>query len=235
MTLKKSGFTLIEFLITIAILAVLMVMTFIGWRNHINQARDAERKADLEKIKIAFENYYNDQECFPAEDILQTCDGDSLNPYLEGIPCDPVFDLPYCYIHDPDNTCGQSYKILAPLKSKNDPIIEKLLCHGELYCGYEANCQTLINPPANADYSGFNYGVTSRNVQLYNPDASPMPSPSPSVSPSPTPPTGPTWACDKNGLCNSYDDPIDAGCPIWWDVGDCNNECINPSNWCTNY
>lgn len=233
---QRSGFTLIELLITIAILATLIILSLMAWQKHLDQAHDAQRKSDLKKISIAFENYYNDKECFPEETILQACGDDSLNPYLNKIPCDPVYNLPYCYIHDPNDSCGQSYKILAPLKTTDDPIIEKLLCHGDLYCGYETNCDTLINPPTGSDYSGFNYGVTSGNLQLYNPDASPppnlSPSPSPSISPSPSSPSGLTWACDSRGNCNSYDDPVGAGCPIWYEDDQCSNACNEPSNWC---
>jgi len=208
---------------------MLMILSVMAWQNRINQARDAQRKSDLEKISIAFENYYNDNGCFPDEDILQICRGDSLNPYLSSIPCDPTHDLPYCYIHDPDDTCGQTYKVLAPLKSTTDPIIEKLFCHGDLYCGYEPNCEALISPPAISDYSCLNYGVTSTNIQLYNPDASPMPDPSSSPLPSPS---GDIYACDNTGLCNSYGDPEGAGCPIWWEDIACEGGCTNPANWC---
>ena len=237
-TLKNNfGFTLIELLVTVAILAVLIILALIAWQNHLNQARDAQRKSDLERISIAFENYYNDKECFPAEDILQICGGDSLNPYLNIIPCDPVYILPYCYIHDPNDTCGQSYKILAPLKAASDSIIEKLLCNGGLYCGYEPNCAASISPPAGSDYGGFNYGVTSGNVQLYNPDAGSSPSPSSSPLPSPT---SQTWACTKGdvgagspGECNSYSDPIESGCNVWYYTDDCDSECtLDPTNWC---
>lgn len=221
----ERGFTLIELLITVAVLAVLMIMLLIAWRGQINRARDAQRKADLEKIKIAFENYYNDKECFPDQDILQVCRGDALDPYLDKIPCDPVFDLPYCYIHDETNPCGQSYKILAPLKDSNDPIIEKLFCGGDLYCGYEPNCEALINPPAGASYEGFNYGVTSGNVQLFNPDASASPGAF-------------NYACDNAGVCNSTGVPQLESCPTFHSyetictVNCCLGDCSDPNNWC---
>ena len=256
MKTKKNyrGFTLIELLVTIAILGMLIILTSIAWRNQLNKARDAQRKADLERIKIAFEDYYNDKGCFPPENILQICNGNELNPYLQDIPCDPVFNLPYCYIHDEADSCGQSYKVLAPLKNSSDPIIKKLFCDdSDLYCGYEQNCASLINPPSGSDYSGFNYGVTSSNTQLYNPDATPPATPNPSTSPgsspspSPSASTGPVgnynYACQPpTGNCNNYADPIDAGCPVWnaqdevCSTGDCClGRCTDTSNWCTNY
>ena len=231
---KRSGFSLIELLVTIAVLAVLMVMLMIAFRGQINKAKDAQRKADLERLRVAFNDYYNDDQCYPVDTILDNCGGQELVPHLNEIPCDPVYELPYCYIAD-GSSCSQSFKLLAPLANTCDPIIEKLLCDTGIYCGYETECDQ-----GSSDYAGFNYGVTSGNVQLVNPDASAAPSSSPSSSPSPS--ASPGFACTAGdvdegepGECNSYADPVGAGCGayIWWEDRYCNYECtIDPSNWC---
>ena len=224
---SDPGFTLIELLVTVAILAVLIIMLLIAWRGQIDKANDAKRKTDLERLKVAFEGYYNDKECYPDSTILDNCRSNDLSPYLNSIPCDPVFDLPYCYISD-GSECSQSFKLLAPLANLYDPIIEKLLCNSGLYCGYETECAQ-----PDADYNSFNYGVTSSNIQLYNPDASPPPTSSPSPSPSSSPVMDGEFAC-SSGICNSYADPIGAGCPITFYTSDCDGECSNPDNWCVN-
>lgn len=210
---SSSGFTMIELLITIAILSVIIILALMSWKNQINKARDAQRKTDLERIRIAFENYYNDNDCFPEETILQTCGGDSLNPYLNNIPCDPIYNLPYCYIHDPDDACGQNFKLLAPLQNTSDPIIEKLLCDGILYCGQEGSCEINTSPPANSTYEGFNYCVTSSNIPLCY-----------SVGQN---------ACNPlSGVCKSYADPVASGCPRTYDDDECDGQCADPDNWC---
>lgn len=233
---KQLGFTIIELLITVAVLAVLMTMLLMAFRGQINKAKDMERKADLERLRIAFNDYYNDDQCYPVDTILDNCGGQELVPYLGEIPCDPVYKLPYCYIAD-GSSCSQSFKLLAPLTNSFDPIIKKLFCDTGIYCGYEPECDALINPPAGSDYTGFNYGVTSGNVQLANPDATPAPSTTPSPSPSATPGG---FACSAGnvgggipGSCNSYADPEGAGCPDSWEASDCNSECtLDPTNWC---
>lgn len=248
---RSPGLTMIELLIVIAVIAALIISLMFAVRTQLLKARDARRKADLEKIKVAFENYYNDDQCYPPDDILEVCEGDQLQPYLDKVPCDPAYDLPYCYIPD-GSSCSQSFKVLAPLANHDDPIIEKLLCHLDQSCGYEAECAQ-----PSADYSGFNYGVTSGNVGLYNPDYTPPPSPSPSTAPSPSPsptpsptpdPSGFNYACQPPdelpgaATCNNYADPVANDCPLdqiytyeeVCTINCCQGACSNPDNWCTN-
>jgi len=225
---KNSGLTLIELLIVIAILAILLLIGLMTWRNQFNKAKDASRKDDLQRITIAFEEYFNDNECYPPTDILDNCEGDELSPYLESIPCDPLSHTPYCYIPDITiPTCPRYYRVFSSLDYTDDPIIAKLKCHGDEYCGYETACK------ADAIQSGYNYGVSSLNVPVLNPLVSPPPAsapPSPVSSPSPSPLPG-NLACShvvepKESVCNSYADPEAAGCPITFSDTDlCNAFC----------
>jgi prepilin-type N-terminal cleavage/methylation domain-containing protein len=239
---NQKGFTLIELLIVVAILIALIIMGWFAWRTQLNKARDAQRKNHLERISVAFEDYYNDNECYPPSGIIYICNGPELEPYLYDIPCDPVYGTPYCYIPDPDNPdCGQTYKILAPLANSGDPIIQKLLCHGADSCGYDLVCEA--DTGTDTDY---NYGVGSSNVAILNPETSPPPegSPSPgSGSPSPMPSpsiygVSPGYegdlACDPSGVCNIYADPEGDGCPItFYDPGVCQTYCTqSPEHWC---
>jgi len=53
----------------LVILAVMMVGIF-NSTAIFNKARDAQRKKDLGRIKIAFEEYYNDKGCYPGQDFM---------------------------------------------------------------------------------------------------------------------------------------------------------------------
>lgn len=233
---NKKGLTLIEILIVVAILIVLILMGWFTWRTQINKARDAQRKSHLERISVAFEEYYNDNDCYPSSGIINNCGGSELEPYLYNIPCDPTYNTPYCYIHDPDNLdCGQSFKILAPLQNTSDPLITKLLCHGEQDCGYNPTCESDTGNSAS-----FNYGTGSGNVPILNPEVTPPPAASPDTSTEPLPSDGVapgfegSLACDPSGVCNNYDDPESAGCPItFYDAGVCQSYCsASEDNWC---
>ncbi len=50
----NHGFTLIEVLIVVAILAILILMSIFYYQRHLMRSRDARRKSDLDKIRIAF-------------------------------------------------------------------------------------------------------------------------------------------------------------------------------------
>ncbi|PJC43574.1 MAG: hypothetical protein CO039_03230, partial [Candidatus Pacebacteria bacterium CG_4_9_14_0_2_um_filter_34_50] len=101
--MKNRGFTLIEVLIVVAVLAILIIMALLLTPRQLEKARDGQRKSDLQKIKIAFEDYYNDNGCYPSADVLHNCGGVSpsdheLSPYLQNIPCDPKDQSYYLYL-----------------------------------------------------------------------------------------------------------------------------------------
>lgn len=142
---KKEGFTLFELVIVVGVLAVLLVITLqaINPYGQLVKSRDARRKADLQKLKIPLEDYYNDHKCYPA--TLSCNPGDGLKPYWSKIPCDPLTGQNYDY-QRPD--C-KTYRIYASLENEADPNIATAGC--------SEGC------PLNQDY---NYGVASSNAKL---------------------------------------------------------------------
>lgn len=219
------GFTLIEVMIVVSIVAILAVMAMFMMTNNLGKSRDGRRKTDLDRIKIAFESYYDDENTFPPDTILSTCGGEGLRPYLSEIPCDPKTKRPYCYIYD-STSGGQEYHILSALEFDSDPAISSLNCDNEgVYCGFEAECTPL-------GYRGFNYGVSSSNTTVVSENIGTLiasPTPTPTATPAgPLPSTIPgVHACSKAGICNSYSDPFGAPnfCPLTWSDDTCGNWC----------
>jgi len=197
--MKQRGFSLIELVIVMAILAILLIISMMSWRRQMEKARDAQRKEDLQRISLAFEEYFSDFGCYPAADILNNCGGEELKPYLDKIPCDPASGEPYQYIVDEDNpACYEDYRILAMMSNEDDLAIAGLGCNSELGCGYDGS---------------YNFGVSSKNVAVTSPtlpspgpSASPGASASPEVSPQPSasPISGNYW-CQTTGNCTAYD------------------------------
>lgn len=91
-TLHKKGFTLIEVLLVIAILAILasIVIVAINPAKQFASARDAQRQSDVYSILNALHQYALDNEgSFPGDlttDELEICKTDSLS-------CAELYDL----------------------------------------------------------------------------------------------------------------------------------------------
>lgn len=63
--IKKNGFTLVELLVTIAILGVLSSIAIVVFRGVTAGVRDSRRISDLQSIKQALELYRNDKHYYP--------------------------------------------------------------------------------------------------------------------------------------------------------------------------
>ena len=159
---KKQGFSLIEVMIVVTILAVLFIIAAAMLGTQMAKGRDARRKTDLEKIKKAFEDYASDRSQYPPIGILNNC-GDAsataLSGYLTEIPCDPYDNSPYLYVPFPDftDTTG-GFRVYAQLEVDTDPVIGTLGCNLGIGCGIPA---TIVASPEE-----YNYGV-SEGVPVY--------------------------------------------------------------------
>lgn len=213
---RQDGFTLTELLIAVAIIAIVaLIVILMNWRIQIDRAYDARRKADLEKIRISLEEYYNDKSCYPASGSFDQCGGATLAPYLAKILCDPQTSKPYLYIPDTDPCTG--YHACVTLKDKGDPDIARLGCDPDLGCGWGAGYNYCIAAGSPITAAGFSLGGGG--------------------GPTPTPTGGQyqgQFACTPGGQCNSYADPQGQGCPVSWQ-NDCPpGACNNPANRCLN-
>ncbi len=97
---SRKGFTLIELMVTISIMAILFGVVVTAATAIRKNARDTQRQGDLAKIQSALQNYYGDQTTFP---VVLPAAGSPLTAgsitYLNTIPSDPTpGNPPYCYI-----------------------------------------------------------------------------------------------------------------------------------------
>lgn len=116
---NNSAFTLIELIIAVSILAAFALMAIMYFRNQIFKGNDARRKSDINRIKIAAEEYEKDHNCYPLSSLVTCNPGTGLRPYLGKIACDPVTRASYYYSHE-DSSCPGWFKIYANLENSLD-------------------------------------------------------------------------------------------------------------------
>lgn len=118
-SLRSKGFTLVELMIVIGIIAFLAVMISAYLRSQIFKSYDARRKAEIKRISIAVEEYEKDNNCYPLPNLVTCTMGTGLRPYLDKVPCDPLTNASYLYEHE-DSVCPKWYKIYASLDNESD-------------------------------------------------------------------------------------------------------------------
>jgi len=235
-TRRLHGFSLAEILIVVTIIAILAILGWMAFQRQIARGYDSKRKTDLDKLRIAFDNYYNDKDCYPQEaqwNAYNCGDGSGgqfLAPYLDGqsIPCDPVTNDRYLYItipravEDPPGAKCSGYRLFAALQDRSDIDIPGSGCDPDPNkgCGYEP-------------YK-YNYGISMGGV-IANPDFD-FTAPTPTSTP-PTAPGDNFCLPDGTNTCNtmagletsdgtSCSDALRAtGCVSFADGWSCNSYC----------
>lgn len=163
----KKGVTLIEVVIVLGILGILIVL-LTGQLDPIalmQKANDSRRKKDLNRIKVAFEEYFNDKGCYPKpynplspslggyDFESMACDGNGFAPWIDRWICDPN-GTHYVVILDSDPNCPRWFKVIANLHNREDTDIPAGWYGGqEFYFG---------NGHLSRD--DYNYGVSSTNI-----------------------------------------------------------------------
>lgn len=144
---SRSGFTIVELLIVIVVIAILAAITIVAYNGIQQRARDSQRKQDVATIQKALEMYYMDNGKYPPGsstgmgiDAWSTTASTSswadletqLSPYIQKLPTDPIAtkntstltNLGYNYVYFADKigyycstTKGQMYLLVYKLES----------------------------------------------------------------------------------------------------------------------
>ncbi len=99
----QSGFTLMELLISISIIAVLMAIGIASYGTINRQSRDTRRKSDLEQVRSALEMYRADNGYYPTAsggtfvDIATGLADLVSGGYISALPTDPKSTQVYEY------------------------------------------------------------------------------------------------------------------------------------------
>lgn len=212
---------MVEILIVMVIL-VMLVMTAIGMINPTilsNKAYDAQRKKDLARMKVAFEEYYNDKQCYPSQAIadqlmqLNSCSSAIFSPWLNSWPCDPQ-KIPY-HISVEQTGCPKWFMIFANLLNKNDSDIPPNWVEN---VNYHVGNGEVSNKQVN-------YGVSSTNVNWYTFELASKCLPPSSPASCGYEPSGPD-------SCNTTDSCVGPNCFMGNCLSDCDVPCCNGGQLC---
>ncbi len=211
---RHNAFTLVELLIVFSVIAILAVLLVAYFRSQIHKGNDARRRSDINRIKIAVEEYEKDNDCYPLLSEMQSCGTDpaiAIHPYLNNVPCDPVTKQPYIY--EPscitDGCCPVWYRIYADMDYEQDPYLT----------------------PGIGPGSAYNYVAGSDNA----PTAVSSTTPTPTPGGSGLDPDGVQFYGCRSGVCVPIIwDPTIPGpeCTINWRNSICNDSCGPPGLEC---
>lgn len=130
----NRGFTLIEILVVITIIAVMIGLAFPNFFAARQRARDVQRKSDLKQLQKGLELYKQDQNpiAFPSNYPTSCTTNCQLNIscgsqwnnggssiYMSKMPCDPLAPTPYFYQQNASDSLN--YTLVTCLENKSDP------------------------------------------------------------------------------------------------------------------
>lgn len=139
---KQKGFTLVELLVVIAIIGVLATLVLLQLGTARSRARDTKRIADVNQIRTAVEQYFEDN----GGHYPTVIDATTLGRYLVRVPVDPLTSNGYGYAYNPAANPSQ-YHIWALLEQSAvalnaDADLDSTGWSGDAKDGDDTNCAT---------------------------------------------------------------------------------------------
>lgn len=106
--MKTRGFTLVELLVVMAIVALLLSLALPRYFGHLEQSRETVLKQDLAVMRDAIDKFHGDRGQYPASlDELVSA------RYLRALPVDPLTERADTWqiVAPPDDSAGAVYDI----------------------------------------------------------------------------------------------------------------------------
>lgn len=168
--MMRRGFTIVELIITITIMGILLTLAVVNLGSTQANARDSERKGDVEALALNLENYYNNQDpniansggsylgsSFLNDSQIKTYlpDLDMKNVHAPGVDV----SAPISAVPAQNNTTTTAGVLPQPSKSNDVYVYQPLTADGNL----------CTDPSVTGDCRRFNiyyYQETDNSVQM---------------------------------------------------------------------
>lgn len=130
----RKGFTLVELLVAVTIVAILSVTAFVAFGGQTLRARNAKRQEHLSSIQSALELYFTQNNVYPTvtefNDPLEA--SNPLVPeFISIIPSDPWEERAYVYGAGPVATFPRAFQLAATeeldAELETDPLFRALV------------------------------------------------------------------------------------------------------------
>jgi len=136
---SKKGFTIIELMVVIAVIAVLSSIVLVLLGNAKEKSRDARRVSDMREIQNALNLYFTDNNRFPrVTPAVDITGSDAFSTEMEAAGV--ISEMPT----DPVNTGGSVYSYVS---SENGAVYTISFClETDSIQGYSQGCGNTISP-----------------------------------------------------------------------------------------
>lgn len=118
MNRARRGFTLVELMVVMAIIALLLALALPRYFNHLETSRETILKQDLAVMRDAIDKYHGDRDRYP-DSLGELVDA----RYLRSLPVDPITDRAdsWVAVAPPNGEAGNVYDIRsgAPGTARN--------------------------------------------------------------------------------------------------------------------
>ncbi len=128
---RKYGFTLVELVVVITIIAILSTVWFYNYTQHLDSARDGVRNTDISSLQSALSLYQKQRWVYPFPgNKFEIQNGSYVVAYqgkmdtsvalstAESVPLDPKIKVPYTYA---TSTNRKEYELAATLEASGQP------------------------------------------------------------------------------------------------------------------
>ena len=108
--MRKTGFTLIEVLVTMAIVSMILTLAVPRYFSNVDRTREEVLRQDLYIMRDAIDKYYSDKNRYPGalEDLVS-------EKYLRALPVDPYTKTASSWIVVPPE--GSGFGAVADVRS----------------------------------------------------------------------------------------------------------------------